>query len=63
MAAEILKEILGLGESMAGRMLIYDARATSFSTVKVGWDPDNPLNGKSPTIRNLSIHLKKETST
>lgn len=58
MATEILKEILGIGDSMAGRMLIYDARATAFSTVKVAWDPDNPLNGKSPSIRDLSGHAK-----
>ena len=58
MAVEVLKEVLGLGETMAGRMLIYDARATSFTTVKVAWDPDNPLNGQSPSIRDLSIHEK-----
>ena len=58
MAVEVLKEVLGLGETMADRMLIYDARATSFTTVKVAWDPDNPLNGRSPSIRDLSIHEK-----
>jgi molybdopterin/thiamine biosynthesis adenylyltransferase len=57
-AVEVLKELLGIGETMAGRMLIYDARATSFTTVKIAWDPDNPLNGKAPTIGDLSIHLK-----
>ncbi len=56
MATEILKELLGIGESLTGRMLIYDARATSFMTVKVSWDPDNPLNGRAPTIRDLSVH-------
>ena len=56
MAVEVLKEIVGIGETMAGRMLIYDARATSFTTVKIAWDPDNPLNGRAPTIRDLSIH-------
>jgi molybdopterin-synthase adenylyltransferase len=58
MAVEVLKEIIGIGEGMAGRMLIYDARATSFTTVKIGWDPDNPLNGRAPTILDLSIHTK-----
>ncbi len=56
MATEILKELIGIGETMAGRMLIYDARATSFMTVKVAWDPDNPLHGRVPTIRDLSVH-------
>ena len=58
MAVEILKELIGAGDTMAGRMLIYDARATSFTTVKVAWDPDNPLNGNSPAIFDLSVHLK-----
>ena len=58
MATEILKEVLGIGETLAGRMLIYDARATSFMTVSVAWDPDNPLNGRNPTIRDLSLHEK-----
>ena len=58
MAVEVLKEVLGTGDTMAGRMLIYDARATSFTTVKVAWDPDNPLNGRTPTIRDLSIHAR-----
>jgi molybdopterin-synthase adenylyltransferase len=56
MATEILKEIIDIGESMTGRMLIYDARATSFMTVKVAWDPDNPLTGRAASIKNLSIH-------
>ena len=49
----MLKEILGLGESLAGRLLIYDARATRFTEIKVAWDPTNPLSGKTPTIRDL----------
>jgi len=56
LATEVLKEILGLGESLAGRLLLYDARATRFTEIKVAWDPANPLSGKTPTIRDLSIH-------
>jgi adenylyltransferase/sulfurtransferase len=55
-ATEVLKELLGLGESLAGRLLLYDARATRFTEIKVAWDPANPLSGKTPTIRDLSIH-------
>ena len=55
-ATEVLKEILGIGESLAGRLLIYDALSARFETVKVGWDPDNPLSGRNPSIRDLSIH-------
>jgi len=55
-ATEVLKEILGIGESLAGRLLIYDALAARFETLNVAWDPDNPLSGRKPTITNLSIH-------
>jgi adenylyltransferase/sulfurtransferase len=55
-ATEILKEITGAGESLAGRLLIYDAKAARFEVVNVAWDPDNPLTGRAPTIRDLSIH-------
>jgi molybdopterin/thiamine biosynthesis adenylyltransferase len=56
LATEVLKEILGLGEGLAGRLLLYDARTTRFTEIKVAWDPANPLSGKTPTIRDLSIH-------
>ncbi len=55
-ATEVLKEIIGIGESMAGRMLMYDARRTRFEEIKLAWDPDNPLNGRTPTITDLSVH-------
>jgi adenylyltransferase/sulfurtransferase len=55
-ATEVLKEILEIGESLAGRLLIYDALSARFETVKVGWDPDNPLSGREPSIRDLRIH-------
>jgi molybdopterin/thiamine biosynthesis adenylyltransferase len=57
-ATEVMKEILGLGESLAGRLLIYDARAARFSEIKVAWDPANPLSGTAPSIRDLSIHAE-----
>jgi molybdopterin/thiamine biosynthesis adenylyltransferase len=55
-ATEVLKEILGIGDTLAGRLLIYDALSTRFQQVKVAWDPDNPLSGTNPTIRDLSSH-------
>ena len=36
---EVLKELLGLGESLAGRMLIYDALNTGFHLINVPWNP------------------------
>jgi molybdopterin-synthase adenylyltransferase len=55
-ATEVLKEILGVGASLAGRLLIYDALAARFETLTLAWDPDNPLTGRNPTIVDLSVH-------
>jgi len=55
-ATEVLKEIVGIGEGLAGRLILWDARAARLTEIKIAWDPDNPLSGKSPTIRDLSIH-------
>lgn len=55
-ATEVVKEIASIGESLAGKLLIYDAQASRFDTVQLAWDPDNPLSGKNPTIRDLSQH-------
>ncbi|MEC9368512.1 MAG: HesA/MoeB/ThiF family protein [Pseudomonadota bacterium] len=59
-ALEVLKELLGIGESLAGRLVIYDARACRFEQVKVAWDPSNPLSGERPTIRDLSVHQQTQ---
>jgi molybdopterin-synthase adenylyltransferase len=55
-ATEVIKEIAGIGESLAGRLLIYDALGARFDTVTVAWDPANPLSGEKPSIKDLSIH-------
>jgi molybdopterin/thiamine biosynthesis adenylyltransferase len=55
-ATEVLKEIVGIGEGLAGRLILWDARAARFTEIRIAWDPDNPLSGKSPSIRDLSIH-------
>jgi molybdopterin-synthase adenylyltransferase len=55
-ATEVLKEIIGIGDSLAGRLLIYDALGTRFQTINVPWDPNNALSGKKPTIADLSVH-------
>ncbi len=56
MALEVLREIVGFGDSLVGRLLMVDARAMRFETHAYGWDPANPLSGERPTIRDLSIH-------
>ncbi len=52
-ALEVIKEITGIGESMAGRLLIYEALATRFRTVRVKPDPQCALCGKNPIISDL----------
>jgi len=51
---EILKELLGLGDSLAGRMLMYDSLATSFHTIAVPRDPKCTLCGDNPGIRSVA---------
>lgn len=45
MALEVVREIVGFGEGLVGRLLLIDTRAMRFETVRYGHDPDNPLNG------------------
>jgi adenylyltransferase/sulfurtransferase len=55
-ALEVIKEITGAGDSLAGRLMIYDGLAATARVVGLPWDPSNPLNGNSPTISDLSSH-------
>ncbi|MEE8279747.1 MAG: molybdopterin-synthase adenylyltransferase MoeB [Alphaproteobacteria bacterium] len=55
-ATEVLKELLGIGESLSGSLLIYDGLTTTFRKVRVKPDPACPLCGATPTIRDLSHH-------
>lgn len=52
-ATEILKLILGLGNSLLNRLLLYDALEMRFREIKVRRDPKCPLCGNSPTIHKL----------
>jgi molybdopterin-synthase adenylyltransferase len=53
---EILKEILGIGATMAGQLLIYDALSTDFRKVRVRPDPACALCSGDPSITDLSSH-------
>ena len=44
-ALEIIREIVGFGEGLTGRLLLIDALSLRFETMHYGWDPANPLNG------------------
>ncbi|HTW34012.1 MAG TPA: molybdopterin-synthase adenylyltransferase MoeB [Rhizomicrobium sp.] len=56
-ALEVLKEILSLGESLAGKLLIYEALSTRFRAVRVRPDPACPLCSPKAVIRDLTRHV------
>ncbi len=56
MALEVIREIVGFGEGLVGRLLMVDARSMRFETLNYEWDKDNPLSGDKPTIKDLSGH-------
>ena len=45
MAMEVIREVVGFGESLVGRLLMVDARSMRFDTVRYQWDEGNPLSG------------------
>jgi hypothetical protein len=53
----VIREIVGFGEGLVGRLLMIDARSMRFETLRYSWDPANPLSGEQPTIRDLSVHI------
>lgn len=55
-ATEVMKEILGIGESLSGSLLLMDTLNASYHRISVKRDPDCPLCGTHPTIRDLSAH-------
>ncbi len=52
-AVETIKLILGLGESLSGRLLIFDALDMDFRSVKIRRDPECPVCGDNPTVTEL----------
>jgi molybdopterin-synthase adenylyltransferase len=52
-AVETLKLVLGIGDSLAGKLLIYDALNTEFRKLKLKRDVNCPVCGDNPTIKEL----------
>jgi adenylyltransferase/sulfurtransferase len=52
-ATEVIKLILGIGESLAGRLLLVDALTMKFRTLKLHKNPDCPICGPNRTITEL----------
>ena len=59
-ATETVKEILGIGESLAGRLLIWDALASRFRSVRVPRNPQCALCGANPAITDLAHHVSRD---
>lgn len=52
-ATETVKVILGVGDTLAGRLLLFDALAMEFRELKLRRDADCPLCGDHPTVTKL----------
>jgi len=52
-AVEVIKQILGIGNSLVGKLLLYNALDTEFHTVKLRKDPKCPVCGENPTVTEL----------
>jgi molybdopterin-synthase adenylyltransferase len=57
-ATEIIKELLGIGESLAGSLMIYEGLSSEFRKIRVKADPGCPLCGENPIITDMSSHKK-----
>ena len=51
MALEAIREIVGFGTGLTGRLLMIDTRAMRFETLSYGWDSENPLTGTAATAK------------
>src|SRR5256885_1233266 len=49
-AVETIKLITGIGEPLVGRILLFDALAMEFTSVKLRWNPSCPVCGEHPTV-------------
>jgi sulfur-carrier protein adenylyltransferase/sulfurtransferase len=52
-ATEAIKLILGVGESLIGRLLLYDATTMGFDEVRLRKNPNCPICGDNPTVTEL----------
>ncbi|MDP6685800.1 MAG: ThiF family adenylyltransferase, partial [Candidatus Omnitrophota bacterium] len=52
-ANEVLKYVLGIGDLLAGKLLVFNALDSSFRQVKAPKDPKCPVCGENPTVTKL----------
>ena len=52
-ACEVIKIITGMGNPLSGKLVLFDTLTFQMKTIKVNRNPDNAINGKNPTIKDL----------
>ena len=50
---EAIKLLIGIGEPLVGRLMVYDALEMNYRSLNIKKDPDCPICGKNPTITEL----------
>ena len=55
-ATEVIKELLGIGDTLSGTLMMYEGLAAEFRRIAVKADPGCPLCGDQPSIADLSVH-------
>ncbi|MBN4073409.1 adenylyltransferase, partial [Mariprofundus ferrooxydans] len=55
-AVEAIKELLGIGDSLAGKLMVFDALRMEWKKLKLRKDPACPLCGDNPTITELKTY-------
>lgn len=52
-ATEVLKLLLGIGDTLAGRLLLFDALGMEFTAINIARNPECPVCGDAPTVTKL----------
>ena len=52
-ATEVIKILLGIGEALVGRLIMYDALAMTFREIEIQKDANCPICGQNPSIKKL----------
>ncbi|MBK8908463.1 MAG: molybdopterin-synthase adenylyltransferase MoeB [Rhodospirillales bacterium] len=60
-ATEVIKELLGIGQSLSGWLMVLDALSSTVRKIRVRRDPACPLCGDRPSIVDLSAHGEHDT--
>jgi molybdopterin/thiamine biosynthesis adenylyltransferase len=55
MAMEVIREIVGFGEGLVGRLLMVDAMSMRFEVLRYAWDDENPLSGTRSASGRLDL--------